>query len=120
MKTLIKLVIAALIVFASWKAGSAYFRFYQLKDAAQDAALFGASKSADEIRNSVVEVAKNLNLPIDPDKVIVRRGPNHTYVTTSYIEKIEVLPSYFYPWVFKLDVDVLTMTQPKDAQLPDR
>jgi hypothetical protein len=120
MKTLIKLLIAAAIVFASWKSGSAYLRFYQLKDAAQDAALFGASKSADEIRNSVVEVANNLNLPVDPGKVVVRREPNHTYVTTSYVEKIEVLPSFFYPWEFKLDVDVLTMTPPKDAKLPDR
>ena len=120
MKTLIKLLIAAAIVHASWKGGTAYWRFYQLKDAAQDAALFGASKSAAEIRNSVVEVANELNLPIDPDKVAVRREPNHTYVTTSYIEKVEVLPTFFYPWEFKLDVDVLTMTPLKDAQLPDR
>src|SRR6185436_13720016 len=47
MKTLIKLLVAAAIVYASWKCGNAYFRFYQLKDAAQDAALFGAGKSPD-------------------------------------------------------------------------
>jgi hypothetical protein len=120
MKTLIKLLVAAAIVYASWKGGSAYMRFYQLKDAAQDTALFGAAKSTDEIRNSVFEAANNLNLPVDPDKIIVRRVPNHTYVTTSYVEKIEILPSFFYPWEFKLDIDVLTMTPPKDAQLPDR
>ena len=120
MKTLIKLLVAAAIVYASWKCGNAYFRFYQLKDAAQDAALFGAGKSPDEIRNSVFEVANNLNLPVDPDKIAVRRTPNHTYVTTSYIEKIEILPSFFYPWEFKLNIDVLTMTPPRDAQLPDR
>jgi hypothetical protein len=120
MKTLIKLLVAAAIVFASWKAGNAYLKFYRLKDAAQDAALFGASKSSAEIRNSVVQVANELNLPVDPDRVIVRREPNHTYVTTSYVEKIEILPSYFYPWEFKLDVDVLTMTPPRDAQLPDK
>jgi hypothetical protein len=120
MKTLIKLLIAAAIVHASWKGGYAYWRFYQLKDAAQDAALFGASKSAAEIRNSVVELANELNLPVDPDKVAVRREPNHTYVNTSYVERIEVLPSFFYPWQFNLNVDVLTMTPPRDAQLPDR
>jgi hypothetical protein len=120
MKTLIKLLIAAAIVHASWKGGSAYWRFYQLKDAAQDAALFGASKSPAEIRNSVVEAANELNLPVDPDKVAVRRQPNHTYVNTSYVERIEVLPSFFYPWQFNLNVDVLTMTAPRDAQLPDK
>jgi hypothetical protein len=120
MKTLIKLLIAAAIVYASWKGGTAYWRFYQLRDGAQDAALFGASRSASEIRNSVVELANELNLPVDPDKVVVRREPNHTYVTTSYVEKVEILPSFFYPWEFKLDVDVLTMTPPRDAQLPTK
>jgi len=118
MKTLIKLLVAAAIVYASWKAGSAYWRFYKLKDAAQDTALFGASRSTDEIHNSVVEVANELNLPVDPDKVVVRRVPNHTYVRTSYVERIEIFPNFFYPWEFKLDLDVLTMTPPKDAQLP--
>jgi hypothetical protein len=120
MKTLIKLLIAAAIVHASWKGGTAYWRFYQLRDAAQDLALFGASKSAAEVRNSVVEVANELNLPIEPDKVAVRREPNHTYVTTSYVERVELVPGFFYPWEFKLDVDVLTMTAPKDAQLPEK
>jgi hypothetical protein len=120
MKTLIKLLIAATIVFGSWKCGTAYWRFYQLRDGAKDAALFGASKSPAEIRNSVVELANELNLPVDPDKVVVRREPNHTYVTTSYVEKVEVLPSFFYPWQFNLDVDVLTMTPPRDAQLPTK
>jgi hypothetical protein len=120
MKTLIKLLVAAAIVFASWKSGTAYLKFYRLKDAAQDAALFGALRSTDEVRNSVMQTANELNLPLDPDKVVVRREPNHTYVTTSYVEKIEIFPNYFYPWEFRLNVDVLTMTPPKDAQLPTR
>ena len=120
MKTLIKLLVAAAIVFASWKCGNAYLKFYRLKDAAQDAALFGAAKSEAQIRNTIAEVANELNLPLDPDRIAVRREPNHTYVTTSYVEKIEVLPSFFYPWEFKLDIDVLTMTPPRDAQLPDK
>ena len=120
MKTLIKLLLAAAIVWASWKTGSAYWRFYKLKDGAQEAALFGAAQSNAELHNSVVELANELNLPLDPERVVVRRIPNHTYVTASYTEKVEVLPSFFYPWQFNLDVDVLTMTPPIDAQLPTK
>lgn len=120
MKILLKLLLAAAIVHASWKGGSAYWRFYQLKDGAQDAALFAGAQSDAEIHNRVVEIANELNLPVDPDKVVVRRVPNHTYVTASYMEKIEVVPSVFYPWQFNMDVDVLTMTAPRDAQLPTR
>ena len=32
MKTLIKLAVAALVVYACWQAGSAFLRYYQFKD----------------------------------------------------------------------------------------
>jgi hypothetical protein len=120
MKIFLKLLVAAAIVYASWKGGSAYWRFYQLKDGAKDAALFAAAQSDAELHNRVVEIANELNLPVDPDHVVVRREPNHTYVLASYTEKIELLPSFFYPWQFNMNVDVLTMTPPRDAQLPTR
>jgi hypothetical protein len=119
-KVIIKLLIAAAIVHASWKVGNAYWRFYQLRDETRDVALFAGMQSAAEIHRRVVEIANQLNLPVDPQKLEVRRVPNHTYVRTSYTEKIEVVPTYFYPWEFKLDVDVLTLMQVNDEVLPTR
>jgi hypothetical protein len=120
LKVIIKLLIAAAIVHASWKVGNAYWRFYSLRDGARDVALFAGTQSSAEIHHRIVEIANKLNLPVDPDRLEVRREPNHTYIKTSYTEKIEVVPSYFYPWEFNLDVDVLTLTQANDAILPRR
>ena len=111
MKTLIKLVIAALVVNGCWKAGSAYWRFYKLKDGAQAAALFAGARSEGEIQNRVIALARELDVPVDPGRIEVRKEPNHTTVKTSYTERIEIVPRYFYPWEFRLDVDALTLTQ---------
>lgn len=120
MKTIIKLLVAAAIVHATWKTGSAYFRYYKLKDGARAAALFAGSRSEGEIQNRVFDIARELDVPINPEQIEVRREPDHTFVNASYTERIEVLPSYFYPWQFHLNLDVLTMTAVKDAKLPDQ
>ena len=120
MKTIIKLLLAAAVVHATWKTGSAYFRYYKLKDGAHAAALFAGERSEAEIQNRVIDIARELDIPVNPARVEVRRVPNHTLVNATYTERIEVLPSYFYPWEFHMNVDVLTMTAPKDAKLPDK
>ncbi len=40
----------------------------------------------------------------------MRRKPNHLLIDATYSERIELLPRYFYPWEFKVDVDVLTIS----------
>jgi hypothetical protein len=50
-----------------------------------------------------------LDVPIDPERLTVRKEPNHTYINGTYTEQIEFVPRYFYPWQFKLDVDVFTL-----------
>jgi hypothetical protein len=120
MKTIIKLLLAAAIVHATWKTGSAYFRYYKLKDGAHAAALFAGSRSEGEIENRVLDIAHELDVPINPGQIAVRREPNHTFVNATYTERIEVLPSYFYPWQFHLNLDVITMTAPKVSKLPDQ
>jgi len=120
MKTIIKLLLAAAIVHATWKTGSAYFRFYKLKDGAHAAALFAGERSETEIQNRVFDIARELDIPINPGQIEVRREPNHTFVNATYTDRIELLPQYFYPWQFRLNLDVLTLGGPKDAKLPDR
>jgi hypothetical protein len=112
MKAIVKLVIAALVVHACWKSSIVVWRFYKLKDGAQNAALFAGTRSEAEIQDRVIEIAHELDVPIDPDKLSVRKVPSHTYIKGVYVDKIEIVPGYFYPWAFTLDLDVLTLGNP--------
>ena len=110
MKTLIKLLVVAAILHAGWKTGSAYWRFYNLQDEAQKAALFGGDRGPSDIHARIVQIARDLRVPINPEKLEVRREPNHILIHGTYTERIEVLPRYYYPWQFTLDLDVFTLS----------
>ena len=114
MKTLIKLIIAAAIVHATWRAGTVYFRYYQFRDNLQQVAQFSGGRSENELQNRAVEIARELEVPVDPDNIRVRRQENHTLIDASYEERIELLPRYFYPWRFNVSVDAFTIVPKRD------
>ena len=109
MKTLIKLAVAALVVYACWQAGSAYLRYYQFKDEVQQTALFGAAKSDSELQKVIMDIANRMQVPLAPANVNVRRGENHVMIDAAYTERIQLVPTYYYPYEFKVNLDVLTM-----------
>lgn len=110
MKTIIKLVIAALVVHATFRAGDVYLRYYNFNDDVHQIAQFAGRQTDADLRNRVLEAAQQRDVPLDPSVITVRRPPNHLLIDATYSESIELLPRYFYPWEFKLKVDVLTLT----------
>jgi hypothetical protein len=109
MKTIIKLLIAAAIIHATWKAGTAYMRFYEFKDETTQIAQFGVNVADEVLRTHVIDAAKRREIPVDPAAVTVRRRNAHIIIDANYLEPIELLPRYFYPWEARMHVDVLTL-----------
>lgn len=115
MKSLLRLVIAALIIHATWRAGTVYWRHYQFRDGVRQAAQFAGQRSDTELHGQVMELARANEIPLEPGRVQVRRVDNHTLIDASYTEAIELLPRYRYPWDFKVNVDTFTLV-PKEAK----
>ncbi|HKY20652.1 MAG TPA: hypothetical protein VJM31_05480 [Vicinamibacterales bacterium] len=115
MKALIRIIIAALVVHATWRVGTVYWRNYQFRDGVQQTAQFSGRRSDDELRYEVLELAKAYSIPVDPERVSVSRRDNHTLIDVSYDERLELLPRYFYPWRFDVNIDAFTIT-PEPAQ----
>jgi hypothetical protein len=109
MKTILKLALAALIINACWHAGTAFWRYYRFKDEVQQAALFGSSKPDVDLQNGVIDTARRMQLPLAPGSVSVHREEGHTYVTATYTEQIQLVPTYYFPYQFNLNLDVLTL-----------
>ncbi len=108
MKTIVKLVIAALVVHACWRATAAYWRFYQLQDGMQAVAVGSNNKSDAEVQSRVVALAQEQGIALEPERVIVTRDAYRTKIDASYQDRIEFIPTRFYPWEFKAHVDALT------------
>src|SRR5262245_10914302 len=109
LKLLIKLALAALVANAAWRLGSAYVTFYRFQDAVSEAVLFSGRKTDVELQQRVSDLASQYDIPVAPDGFSVRRNDqNHTFVDGSYVQPVDLLPGYPYPWTFSVHVDVLT------------
>jgi hypothetical protein len=109
MRTLLKLAVAALIVHATWRVGSAYWDHYQFEDAVKETAQFSERATPDAIKQQVLGLAADQGIPLDPEAVVVTRATRTITVDGAYVRDIEVLPRYVRPWDFTIHVTVYTL-----------
>ena len=120
MGTIIRLGIAALIIHGAWRAGEAYWTYYAFRDEVQATAQFAGAMSEREVHARVIEIASDMGIRVSPQQVIVRKDGNHTRVEASYVDRIEILPTYYRPWEFEVNVDAFTVAIPKAGDLAPR
>ena len=108
-RLLVKLAIAGLIVNATWRTGSAYLSFYRFKDAVAETAQYSKGKSDDELRQRILELASNYDVPLADEDLTIRHEEDHTLVDGSYTQLVDVVPGYQYPWPFKFSIDSFTI-----------
>jgi hypothetical protein len=126
-RLLIKLVIAALLINATWRMGSAFWSYYQYEDALQQLAQFGERRSDRQLCDEALQTAAKMEIPVEADGVTVRRsgaplfscGRNapteaqmdsspvatgQIFINAAYTERIPLFPRYEYPWEFQVGV----------------
>jgi hypothetical protein len=116
-RLLVKLAVAGLIANAAWRAGSAYLSFYRFKDAVAQTAQYGKGRSDDQLRQRILELASNYDVPLAEDAVTVRHQDDHTLVDGSFTKLVDVVPGYRYPWLFTFSIDAFTSTPLKTDTL---
>ena len=110
MKTLIKLIVVALVANALWRVGIAYTTFYRFKDSINEAAMQGTTEA--DLKQKVVELARTYDLLLTSEDLTVTRESQHVSVKTSYTSPVAVLPGYEYQWPFTVDVDANVIAAP--------
>ena len=119
MKTVLKLVIAIALVNAVVRAADSAWNYYQLKDAAERALLFGSKLSSQQVHQQIMETANELRLPLQPEDLSVRWRSGRRLALASYTQQIEFLPNYPYPILFSFNVDTAAVgTAPDDEEYP--
>ena len=117
MKTLFQLVIAILVLNAAVRGGLAMWQYFQFKDAAQQAVLFGQRAELEEIQANSLARAKQLQVPVRPDDIKVTRDATRTIAEGSYVRTVDFFPNYPWPVKFTFVVDALSLA---DASTPGR
>jgi hypothetical protein len=105
MKTVIKLLVAAVIANAVYRSGSVALKYYQFKDQTQQMVLFGQAQPVAALTRQILEEAMKRSVPIEDDGVTVTREGGRTVADVSYSEGVEVFPRLVYPMTFSFSAE---------------
>jgi hypothetical protein len=105
LKTLIKLVVAAVLVNAAYRAGSVFLKYYQFKDETQQMILFGQAEPVAQLTSQILEEAMKREVPLDEDGLMVRRDGARTIADVSYTDNVELFPRWSYPVSFSFSAE---------------
>ena len=115
MKTLVKLALLAIVANATWHVFTVYSAHWKFLDSIQYAAQFRGDKSDEQVRQEIIELASQADLPIDEGQLTVTRVETRTTVNTAYTRVIELFPGFTSPGPFKGPVEAYT-TAPAPAR----
>jgi hypothetical protein len=129
-KTIVKIVLALLILHGVVRVGLVYWNYYRFEDSLQQLAQFGERRTEKQLCDEALETAANYGIPIGASGVVMRRGNNPPYncetgplavppgnvaqpsaqmsIEAYYMEYVPLLPGYTYPWEFKPSVKAFT------------
>lgn len=101
MSTIIKIVVALLVVTASFNAGRAAVTNYQFEDAVHEGLLFDVRASDAEIVDMIMKLARPYDIPLKPDDIHIRQVGQEVQVEMSYTRSVNFLPGiYKRDWTF--------------------
>jgi hypothetical protein len=116
-KLAIRLAIVALLANGTWRVGTVYAQHYRFKDAVTQTTQFRGSKSDEQIRERIFELAATYDIPLGDDSLTVTQRDNHTIVDCSYKRAIELFPGITYAWPFTVHVDTFII-KPRASLIP--
>ena len=110
MKTLVKLALLAIVANATWHVFTVYSAHWKFLDGIQYAAQFRGDKTDEQIRQQVLEIAAQAELPVEEGQLTVTHAETRTTIDTAYTRVIELFPGFTYPWPFIVHVVAYTPT----------
>jgi hypothetical protein len=107
MRKLVKLAIVLLIANALYQFVPPYLHYVQFKDAVGEMALFSKGVSDDVLRDRLATLAEKYKVPIERESIDIRHQAAYIVIDASYVQVIQFVPGYSYPWQFDVKADAV-------------
>ena len=104
-KFAIRVAIVALLANGTWRVGTAYVQHYRFTDAVTQTTQFRGSKTDEEVRGRIFELAATYDISLVDDSLGITQRENHTIVDGAYKRPIELFPGFTYAWPFTVRID---------------
>ena len=92
MKTIIKIVIALLLLTAMFNASRAAFNDYQFSDAVHQGMLFDPRATDQELVEMVMKLAAEYQIPLEASDITVREAGSDLIIDMTYTDSIVLVP----------------------------
>ena len=89
--------------------GMATWRHFQVRDQAQQLILFGAATPTAELERQIAQIAKEFEVPVAPEDIVVTRQGARTVAEAYYTMPVELFPRFFYPVDLSFTVEAFSM-----------
>lgn len=98
-RRIVTVLVVLAIAYAGYHLGIVFFHDQEFRDSVRNIALFGAGKSDDALRQSVMNAAADNDIPLDADFIEISRqsvvGNNdHVIIKYQYALMVPLLPRY--------------------------
>jgi hypothetical protein len=103
MKRLLTLLIVAALGWAGYHTVPVYLRYFQFDEAVEEVARFAGTRSEEEVRQRVLELAEEYDVPLEAEDLVVQKVSGNIEIALAYVERVELLPTYFYDWEFDVE-----------------
>jgi hypothetical protein len=114
-RTVVKLAFVALLANAAWQTINAYWPYYKFNDAVRATVQFRGRKTDAQVRERILELAQQFEVPITDENLTLRVDGKHTVVDASYVQPVALAPGYVYRWPFAVHVDAIPSLDPLDG-----
>jgi hypothetical protein len=94
LRRLLSLVVFVAFAYAGWNVAVVWFHYREFQDGVRDTALFAEGKSDDALRDRVMQLATDNDVPLDPDDITIERAAGRTTITALYTTTVKILPGY--------------------------
>jgi hypothetical protein len=118
LKTILKLAVAAAVLNAVYQGAQATREYFALKDGAHEVITLGGETPTSELHDRILARAAELELPLQPENLVVDRVDKRTTATGHYTQEVEFLPTVRVPLDLSFTVESLFIRPPtlKDVQ----
>jgi hypothetical protein len=103
--SMLRIALVVAVINGTARAALVYWSYYQLKDAAQQLAVFGWQAQPEVLRSQAFSRANELFIPITEDQIVVTRDGPITMIHGSYEHLVEYFPNQKYPLKLSFSVE---------------
>jgi hypothetical protein len=106
-RRLVNLLLLVLIANAVWRTAPVFYAYFVYREQVAETARWSGGRPDRETRQILLEMARRSNIPMLDENLVVTRQGQRLLIDARYVQKLEIVPLYFYDYEFTISVDTL-------------